>query len=1117
MPACLFYAASAPAQSITNPIAALKNHITGVAPLTAAQIVTQGNNIQSNIRQVGTNDIALAAALDLVATFDASTNKPLFTTGSTTYGGFPRDGAGDELAQALFDLQQGIIDYTYNNNSGNLTTYYSLLNNTKFGTSTYFPGAVAQPVSPGQGYEVQINATHPEEWGMPNLYVTYAARRPTGCYLAPGSIAEVTVPDSFTNKNWFIRVGCHYWDFSAKSTLKRLDRVSVLYQITSTTTRIANPLGGNIYIEIPYLQTNGIVTVGITNVVRSPFFRNTVVHQTTPTEWLTERTQPGAWADFESDKFMMQVPRKWIYNYANANTVMTNWDKAMDAVSDMLGRPRVQSKTVLYIQPDVLIRSTANEPGYPQVNQDEIYNPNTAETGNKNHYLLTGPQDASWTTFHEMGHGQSFTKFSGETESAVNLLHVAQKCQAFGWSLNAAFSESVADWPNMTLNHAALSWFLPGNFAKNYRMDDTEMKYQHRGHAKYVEVVNLFGWNTLSNFWYSQNVDYEQGASISINADPTDGRILRMSQAAGVDMRPLFHAWGMMPVNAVTLKASIDAAGLKPSLAIYNRLKYYQSILPLTLTAFRQNYNVAKGVVGEPDKSWYVDMYNNYTTAIAYAAMTQLQYIIDLYFPDGIPLNDQWTGAASGVWNTSTVNWKTVATSAPTNYVDGSPGDGVLFDDTLTANPVITLNTTVTPIGVVFSNNSTAYRISGTGGIAGSGDLNKNGTGTVTINTSNTFMGSVVANAGILELGGVNIYHGNTSLSGAAIVRASQSGSLGVGRIFVNGLQTDTCRVELSGGITLSNDLAFRSRSTLLNLAPHILNVSGTNFLIPSLDLALASGGNIITLQSDAGKLVLAAGVTTDQTGPRYLGLLGAGDGEVQGALSTNMALLKLGGGTWTLTGSSPMNGPTIISNGMLMVNGGFIAPANLVTLAGGSLAGNGAVAGAVAVNSGGTIKAGNAASVGDLTLGSLTLGTAVDSHQTINVTAGHAIVAVTGALTNNGLTTLNVSSVSAIANGIYPLVTYTGPAITSGFTLGSMATNVLGTLVYNPGAISLNVTNGNAASGATWDIYTELFDGAGGFFHGKVTTTGGGVWNANGIVTDNGVLTANAGSALLP
>jgi autotransporter-associated beta strand protein len=736
-------AGAAAAQSITNPIAALKNHITGVAPLTAAQIVTQGNSIQTNIRQVGTNDIALAAALDLVASYD-STIGALFTSGSPTYGGFTRDGAGDELAQALFDLQQGIIDHTYNNKSANLTTYYSLLNNTKFGTSSYFPGAVAPPASTNQGYAVSINATHAQTWGMPNLYVNEQARRPTGCYLAPGSIAEVTVPAAYANKGWFIRVGCHYWDFKAKSNLKRLDRVSLIYQITSPKTRIANPLGGNIYIGIPYQQTNGIVTVGITNVVRSPLFRNTVAQQTTAAEWLTERTQPGAWADFESEKFMMQVPRKWIYNYANAVTVMEDWDKAMDAVSDLLGRPRLQSKTVLYIQPDVLIRGTANAPGYPQVNQDEIYNPNTAETGNKNHYLLTGPQDANWVTFHEMGHGQYFAKFSGETEAAVNLPHVAVKNIAFGVPLESAFSESVANSTSMNLRHAALSWILPANFRANKSMTFDEMKYQHRGHGKYVEVANLFGWQTLSNFWYDINVDYENGANINVNADPTDGRILRMSKVAGVDMTPLFHLWGMKPVNAATLKANIAAAGLKPSSLIFDRLKFYQSVVPLTLAQFRTHYWIAKGVVGEPDKSWYVDMFDNYTPDIGYASIAQLQFIIDLYFPLGTPPDIRWTGATSALWNTSASNWQTISTATATNYTNGNV---VLFDD-LAANPAITLNVNVTPGGMVFSNHTTAYSIAGTGQIGGPGPLTKLGAGGVTLAGIHTFSGDIDVQAG---------------------------------------------------------------------------------------------------------------------------------------------------------------------------------------------------------------------------------------------------------------------------------------------------------------------------------------------------------------------------------
>ena len=118
----LAIASSASAQSITNPIAVLKKHILGTTNLTAAQIVTYGDSIDKYCYQISTNSVALAAALDLVTTYD-NTKGAIFTT-TTTKNGLTRDAAGFELAQALFDFQQGIIDKSYNNQSAKLTTYY---------------------------------------------------------------------------------------------------------------------------------------------------------------------------------------------------------------------------------------------------------------------------------------------------------------------------------------------------------------------------------------------------------------------------------------------------------------------------------------------------------------------------------------------------------------------------------------------------------------------------------------------------------------------------------------------------------------------------------------------------------------------------------------------------------------------------------------------------------------------------------------------------------------------------------------------------------------------------------------------------------------------------------
>jgi len=625
----------ASAQPLASALTALKQHVTGEAPLTDAQIQTQDQLLKSGMAQLGTNASALAAAFDLVETYDAKIG-PLFMTPATRKG-FPREADKEVLAHALFDLQQGILDYAYT--PANLAAQDQLLNGVKFGTSAYFPGAVHPPADASIGYAVPINATLPVTWGSPALFETNAARRPTGCYLAPGSIGYVTVPPALVNKGFAVRVGAHSWDLSAKKTIKRLDRVSLVYPITSATTRIANPLGGGIYIEVPYKSELGIVNVGITNVVRSPFFSATSFHKTTLDEWLnTERKEPGPWADFESDKFMMQVPRSWIYNYTNAVRVMQDWDQAMDAVSDLMGRPRVRSKTVLYMQVDVLYRGVANFPGYPQSN--DPYNPNEVESGNKQHHFLTGPLNSPSATLHELGHAQSFTKFTGETEAAVNLMYVAAMNQKFGMSLDEALGQSVGNKAreNVSLPEAALTWILTEKFRSGQAMNDQNMKYQQRGYAKYVEIANLFGWGALSNFWHSVNVDYMHGIEYPINTDPTDSRILRMSKAAGVDLRPLIHFWGVHPQDPAKLKKDIESAGLKPSLAIYDRLKYYETVVPTNQMQFNDHYNLFKPAVKDTvDGPWFEEMQKQYTPAISLATIRAVQDIIDLYFPDGSP------------------------------------------------------------------------------------------------------------------------------------------------------------------------------------------------------------------------------------------------------------------------------------------------------------------------------------------------------------------------------------------------------------------------------------------------------------------------------------------------
>ena len=623
----------------------LKNHIEGVSTLDPDPINQHALVIETNAKLIGQTATLMNEAFDLVNCYETTVG-PLFMNKATRNGFARKPEGGLELDRAIFALQQGLIDYAYT--PENVKKNHDTFNGAAFKTASYFPGAVDAPKDPTAVHEVLINASQPKIWGAPVMNYEDPARRPTGCYLAPGSIAEVIVPDSLVNKGFNIRVGAHSWDLKKKPLIKRLDRVSIVYPITETRTFIANPLGGGIYIEVPYLANEGQVAVKVKNAVRSPYFSARSSDKTTLDAWKkTERHYPGPWTDFESDKFMMQVPSSWIADYDDPATLMQDWDKALDAVSELFGRPLVQSKTVLYLQVDVIYRGTANFPGYPQSNTP--YNPHNPNRGGSQ-WLLKGPQySPGETTFHELGHAHFFSKFAGETEAAVNLPYVAVMNRKFGADLDTAFGRSYHT-PQMTLDQVAVTWMVTENFRNGKPMNITnkpgdEVKYQYRGWGKYVEIANLFGWEVLGRFWKGDNERYQPGDKVPQNQDPTDPRIFRLSQEAGADLRPLIHFWGVQPENNAALQKKTEAAGLKPSPLIYDRLVHYKSVIPMNNDAFVKHakFVYPKGI-GEGKspfygEGWYHVWMPQYNESHGEAALAALQDIIDLYFPDGRPVS----------------------------------------------------------------------------------------------------------------------------------------------------------------------------------------------------------------------------------------------------------------------------------------------------------------------------------------------------------------------------------------------------------------------------------------------------------------------------------------------
>jgi Peptidase M60, enhancin and enhancin-like/N-terminal domain of M60-like peptidases len=637
-------------------LAAIKSHLNSAPVLTPAQLQEQTSRIAQTMYTVVDNKDNLIEAFAIVALYESKQGGAFFIN-ARTKGGFPNDSGvtdGYELDRAVLAIEQSVHDMAFTPDA--LAKYRDVLVGRKFNSSDWFPGKVKAAADPSKVYTAKINASMAKDQGVRTAYSQYVARRPTGYYLAAGDIATVTVPKSMVNTGFVIRVGAHVHDKYVKSRIERPFRVNNKFPIVSEITEIANPFGGGIYIDTPYLATAGIVNVQIKNAVPAPFFSTMALNNTTLQQWKdTQRNNPAPWADFESDKFMMQVPTSWIYNYDDPVALMGDWDKRMDAVSQLLGQPLVRNNQILYLIVDTNLNSGAYGIGYPTGNN--TYSPGAATDGNKKEWFLTPGTNFSAVEFHELGHAQLFSNFPGEGESAVNLLAVAVLNKTYGVDLDTALSKSfnsgASSGATIDRDQAALNWMVTPNFKAGKPMDIShttkdEVQYQHRGHAKYVDIAALFGWGALESFYKEENrvADLNpQPASDGLSA--VDSRIFRLSKSAGVDLTPLIHFWGVQPVDYAKLKTAIAGANLKPSALIYDRLLRYQSIIPMDNATFKVhaaaflNKPVDKITAGpSPDygEGWYYVWLPKYAPADGQAAQLAITNIVKQYFPNGRPI-----------------------------------------------------------------------------------------------------------------------------------------------------------------------------------------------------------------------------------------------------------------------------------------------------------------------------------------------------------------------------------------------------------------------------------------------------------------------------------------------
>ncbi len=206
--------------------------------------------------------------------------------------------------------------------------------------------------------------------------------------------------------------------------------------------------------------------------------------------------------------------------------------------------------------------------------------------------------------------------------------------------------------------------------------------------------------------------------------------------------------------------------------------------------------------------------------------------------------NPYWTGSGNRLWTLTdqspNYNWTLVLAGSGTNYITG---DNVLFDNRATNTTVQIGDATVTPASVTVNNDGAHnYTFIGSGSIAGATGLTKSGSGSLTMNLTNSYSGTTTIQGG-------TVYIGADSALGTAPATATASDIvLSGGTLSAN----NTFSLNANRGIALGP--VGGSGSGSIDVSSGTLSYGGV--------LANATGGTGVLSKTGSGTLVLSGTAT---------------------------------------------------------------------------------------------------------------------------------------------------------------------------------------------------------------------------------------------------------------
>ncbi|MEI7728727.1 MAG: M6 family metalloprotease domain-containing protein [Verrucomicrobiota bacterium] len=497
-----------------------------------------------------------------------------------------------------------------------------------------------------------------------------------------------------------------------------------------------------------------------------------------------------------------------------------------------------------------------------------------------------------------------------------------------------------------------------------------------------------------------------------------------------------------------------------------------------------------------------------------------------------------WSGTTNGNWDiNTTTNWTSGGT--PTTYQDFNSAQ---MDDTAGGTTAINLSATVLPSSVLVSNTAKSYSLSGSGALAGGMGLTKQGSGTLTVGTTNSYSGATTIGGGTVQIGNTSalgtstlvVSAGTLDLNGNSMTVGTLSGIGGTITDNSPGAGTTTLAINQSANGTFSGAIADGSSKQLAvtKKGSGTLTLSGNNTFSGVLNadegLSAANDGAVKITASAAVQNVSQITLYNPAGGASTLQLDGSGGPIVVNALialscrdATNSVphLQNLAGNISTSSGDP---------NNLIQCDSGTLNLGGILTCRNGSATYTILGSGDVVVS--GTFQGLSANPVTVLktnSSGALTLsgpqthkgGTVVWGGQ-LNLNSATALGHSSSAFTNAGVSTIDNTS-----GGSITLVNNNTNYWNADFTfVGSNPLN-LGNGPVNLGASvrttvsASTLTVGGALSGSGFG-FTKAGNGTlslGGTntYTGPTTVTAGAL-NVTGKLAGGGAVTINDGASLL-